>query len=100
MSPSAEVFLVLAAPRRASFERTHTQTDTLPKLSGPSVHQALVKIAKLQCDDGSWHLSDELAAARLSRIASTLLVQATCTVMNSLLSGAAVVMPTVFTLSL
>ena len=43
------------------------------KKSRPSVHQALVRIAKLQCDDGSWRLSDELATAPLGRIASTLL---------------------------
>jgi len=35
----------------------------MPPLPKPAADEALVKIAKLQCDDGSWHLSDELAAA-------------------------------------
>ncbi|CAE6920034.1 argC [Symbiodinium natans] len=33
----------------------------MPPLPKPAAEEALVAIAKLQCDDGSWQLSDELA---------------------------------------
>lgn len=41
----------------------YDQQSKMPPLPKPAADEALVRIAKLQCDDGSWRLSDELATA-------------------------------------